>query len=87
MLKTITVIACAAIVAAFVSVMPGFSPQVEAASDATVLAKGDRLDMRPLGTACSQRNWPYFEATCVRDRAQPAGQPSTIRVITTDRRG
>jgi hypothetical protein len=47
--------------------------------------KGDRLDIRPLGTACSQSAWPYFETNCLRDTNQAAGQARTVRLVTTDR--
>jgi hypothetical protein len=49
--------------------------------------KADRVDFRPLGTACSQNAWPYFEANCLRDRNQVMGEARPVRVITTDRAG
>jgi hypothetical protein len=52
MIKAISAIAIAAFVAAALSVLPGFAPQVEA-SVPPVLAKADRLDIRPV--ACSQQ--------------------------------
>jgi hypothetical protein len=47
-------------------------------------AKGDRLDLRPLGPTCSKRGWPYYEDQCLRDRRQPAGQPDGVRRIGKD---
>jgi len=54
-----------AFVAAALTILPGFAPQVEA-SVPQALAKGDRLDVRPVGRDCSQRAWPNFEASCLR---------------------
>ena len=82
--KALLAIAAAAFGAAMVLALPGFSPEVEARTP-PVAVKGDRLDIRPLGQACAQQAWPYYEANCLRDRTQPTGQARTIRVITTDR--
>ena len=46
MIKALSAIAIAAFVAAALTVLPGFAPQVEASVPAA-LAKGDRLDIRP----------------------------------------
>jgi len=86
MIKTFSALAVAAVMAACIIVSPGFSPRVEAASEPAALAKSDRLPIRPVGTACSQHSWPYYEANCLRDRAQPAGQTGVVRVVSTDRR-
>ena len=47
--------------------------------------KGDRLDLRPLGSNCSQRGWPYYESECLRDRLKPGGQPDGVRRIGANR--
>ena len=47
--------------------------------------KGDRLDLRPLGSSCSQRGWPYYESECLRDRLKPGGQPDGVRRIGANR--
>jgi len=65
MIKALSVIAMAAFVAAALTILPGFAPQVEA-SIPQALAKGDRLDIRPVGSDCSQQAWPNFEASCLR---------------------
>ena len=39
------------------------------------LAKGDRLDIRPIGAACSEQAWPNFEASCLRT----AGTKTAVR--------
>ena len=61
MIKALCAIAVAAFIAAAMTVLPGFAPQVEA-STPHVLAKGDRLDVRPVGRDCSQQAWPRFSA-------------------------
>ena len=65
MIKTLSAIAIAAFVAAALTVLPGFAPQVEA-SVPHALAKGDRLDIHSVGSGCSQKAWPNFEASCLR---------------------
>jgi hypothetical protein len=74
MIKTLSAVAVAAFIAAALTVLPGFAPQVEA-SVPQALAKADRLDVRPVGTDCSQQAWPNFEASCLRK----AGTKSTVR--------
>lgn len=74
MIKALSAIAAAGLVAAALTVLPGFAPQVEA-SVPRPLAKADRLDFRPIGRDCSQQAWPNFEASCLRG----AGTKGTIR--------
>lgn len=85
MLKVLSVIAGALLLAGTIVVLPGLSPAVEASTPAPI-KKADRLDYRPLGPSCSQQAWPYFETTCMRDRSQNAGRAKTVRVVTTDRK-
>jgi hypothetical protein len=83
MIKAISAVAVAAFVAAALTILPGFAPQVEA-SVPQALAKGDRLDIRPIGRNCSQQAWPNFEASCLR----AAGKKTLIRearLVTADR--
>jgi hypothetical protein len=83
MIKALSAIAVAAFVAAALTVLPGFAPQVEA-STPQPLAKADRLDARPVGRDCSQQAWPNFEASCLR----AAGSKTVIRqarLVTADR--
>jgi len=65
MIKALSAVAIAAFVAAALTILPGFAPQVEA-SVPQALAKGDRLDIHTAGPTCSQRAWPNFEASCLR---------------------
>jgi hypothetical protein len=83
MIKAVSAIAVAACVAAALSILPGFAPQVEA-SVPQALAKGDRLDIHLAGRNCSEQAWPNFEASCLR----VAGSRIMIRqarLVTADR--
>lgn len=84
MIKAMSAIAAAAFVAAALTILPGFAPKVEA-SVPQALAKGDRLDVHPVGRGCSQQAWPNFEASCLRG----AGSRTAVRearLVTADRR-
>jgi hypothetical protein len=83
MIKAFSAIVAAAFVAAALSMVPGFAPQVEA-SVPQALAKADRLDIHPVGGNCSRQAWPNFEAACLR----AAGSKIMIRearLVTADR--
>jgi len=83
MIKAVSAIAVAACVAAALSILPGFAPQVEA-SVPQALAKGDRLDIHLAGRNCSEQAWPNLEASCLR----VAGSRIMIRqarLVTADR--
>jgi hypothetical protein len=85
MIKAISAIAIAAFVAAALTVLPGFAPQVEA-SVPVALAKADRLDIRPVGRDCSQQAWPNFEASCLRTAGAKAANIREARLVTAERR-
>jgi len=59
MIKAISAVAIAAFVAAALTILPGFAPQVEA-SVPQALAKGDRLDIHSVGPGCSQKGLAEF---------------------------
>jgi hypothetical protein len=80
----VAVIAAAAILAGVAVMVPGVSDEVEA-STPQALAKGDRLDIRAYGPACSKLGWPHFEPACLRHTATPNRQAKPVRVITVDR--
>jgi len=83
MIKAFSAVAFAALIAAALTVLPGFAPHVEA-SVPVALAKGDRLDIQPVGRNCSEQAWPNFEASCLR----VAGSRIMIRqarLVTADR--
>jgi hypothetical protein len=82
-IKAFSAVAIAAFVAASLTILPGFAPQVEA-SVPQALAKADRLDIRAVGRDCSEQAWPNFEASCLRI----AGSKTMIRearLVTADR--
>ncbi len=81
MIKALSAIAIAAFIAAALTVLPGFAPQVEASVRAPMaLAKADRLDYRPIGKDCSQQAWPNFEPSCLRNAGTKIA-PVNVRVV------
>jgi hypothetical protein len=83
MIKAFSAIAVAAFVAAALSILPGFAPQVEA-SVPQALAKGDRLDIHQVGRNCSEQAWPNFEASCLRATGSRI-MIRQARLVTADR--
>ena len=83
MIKALAAVAVAASIAAAVTLLPGFAPKVEA-SVPQALARGDRLDIHPIGRDCSQQAWPNFEAACLRT-AGSWRMVRDVRVISMDR--
>lgn len=84
MKTTIYAIITAALIAACIVLSPSLMQQVAAGAPAAN-GKSDRADARPIGTACSQQAWPYFEAACLRDTRNRLAQPRDVRVIGLDR--
>lgn len=84
MLKTMSALGATAALAVIVMLVPGMSPQVEARAPIAA-GKGDRLDIRPLGTACTRHAWPYYETHCVRIRAGATRPSQPVRIVTSDR--
>jgi hypothetical protein len=84
MIKALSAIAIAAFVAAALTVLPGFAPQVEA-SVPVPLAKADRLDIHAVGPNCSQKAWPNFEASCLRVAGKKTATIKEARLVTADR--
>lgn len=80
--KAISAVAAVAFGAALMLALPGFSPEVAASTPAPVV-KGDRLDVRPALTDCTQRAWPYYDNSCLRHGSR--GEPRPIRMVSTDR--
>ncbi|MFH0302774.1 hypothetical protein AAFX91_37550 [Bradyrhizobium sp. 31Argb] len=83
MIKALSAVAVAAFIAAALTVLPGFAPQVEA-SVPRPLAKADRLDIRPVAKDCSQQTWPNFDASCLRNAGTQNGVREA-RLVTADR--
>jgi hypothetical protein len=84
MIKALSAVAVAALIATSLTILPGFAPQVEA-SVPQVLAKADRLDIRPVGKDCSQQAWPNFEASCLRVAGTKSSTIREARLVTADR--
>lgn len=84
MIKALSAVAIAAFVAAALTVLPGFAPQVEA-SVPVAMSKADRLDIRPIGKDCSQQAWPNFEASCLRNAGTKTVVMTQARVVTATR--
>jgi hypothetical protein len=82
--RILSAVAAAAVGAALVLALPGFSPAVEAGTSSPI-AKTDRLDYRPLGGDCTEQAWPYYGVNCLRDRTQASSQVRPVRLVTTDR--
>ena len=84
MIKALSAIAIAAFIAAALTVLPGFAPQVEA-SVPVAMTKADRLDIRPIGKDCSQQAWPNFEASCMRNAGSKTVVMTEARIVTATR--
>ena len=82
--RSISAIALAALIAGTATILPSFSDKVVASAPIHG-GKGDRLDIRPLGTRCSEQAWPYFEANCLRDKRTAMGHAKSPRIVTADR--
>ena len=76
------IVFAAALLAGAMVAIPGLTAQVEAHMLPT---KGDRIDLKSYGSACSERGWPYFETTCLRDARSPLRQARSVRIVSTDR--
>jgi hypothetical protein len=61
MIKSLMALAIFGLFGAAVVALPGFAPQVEA-HEGVALAKGDRLDIRPVARNCSQQAWAQLRS-------------------------
>ncbi len=64
MIKALSALTVAAFIAAALTILPGFAPEVEAGVSTAPLAKSDRLDLR--SDACTRQTWPNLDASCLR---------------------
>ena len=86
MIKALSAITVAAFIAAALTVLPGFTPKVEASVNSSiVLKKADRLDYRAIGTDCSQQAWPNFEPSCLRNAGTKTA-PAQVRMVSVVQR-
>jgi hypothetical protein len=81
--RGLSAVGAAALGAAAILALPGFSPEVSASAPAPVV-KSDRLDLRPAGKACTQQAWPYYEAACLRDRSRVGSKARSVRLVSID---
>jgi len=81
MTKILAATLAAALLAGIAVMLPGF----DAVQAHGMGSKGDRLDMRNYGPACSERGWPYYERSCLRDASVPNREARTVRIVSTDR--
>jgi hypothetical protein len=81
MLKITAAIATATILAGAFVAVPGLT-SLEAHTPGP---KSDRLDTKTVVAACSQRGWPYYEASCLRNMTTPRRNARPVRIVTTDR--
>jgi hypothetical protein len=82
MIKLGAAVLVASFLAGLAVTAPGVTPEVEAH---TYAIKGERMEIRNIGAACSEHGWPYFETRCLRDTNSPTLQARTVRMIGTDR--
>jgi hypothetical protein len=82
MIKLGAVVLVASFVAGLAVTAPVVTPQVEARAYAV---KSDRVEVRNYGPACSDRGWPYFEISCLRDSNSPTHEARKVRMVGTDR--
>lgn len=83
MVKALSVCAIAALLAAALTFLPGFTPDVKASAPRTssAAAKSDRLTVR---IPCAQQSWPNVDASCLR-RDGSAATVRPVRVVTAGR--
>jgi hypothetical protein len=67
MVKSFAALAIFALLGASVIALPGFAPKVEA-SEAAVLAKADRLQVRGVAVNCSRAVWPDLPISCLQSK-------------------
>jgi hypothetical protein len=86
MIKVLSVCAIAAFMAAALTVLPGFAPEVKASSPAPAsgtAVKGDRLPVQKVRIPCAQQSWPNVDASCLRRDGSEAAVRS-VRIVTAD---
>jgi hypothetical protein len=81
MVRTVSLIAAAAVLAGAAMLLPAITPEAAAVAPVPA-AKSDRADT---GASCERQGWPYYEANCLRDESRNAGRVPQVRIITTDR--
>jgi hypothetical protein len=83
MVKSFAALMIFALLGASVIALPGFAPKVEA-SEAAVLAKGDRLEVRAAAVNCSKQVWPDLPTSCLQTKIT-RGKILEARLVTARR--
>jgi hypothetical protein len=88
MFKPIVRMAAAVLVAGVIALAITAAPAARAVNGTAaglalsqLTGKADRLRVPVKGAACSQHNWPNFEARCLFDVRQDAGEARPVRII------
>jgi hypothetical protein len=88
MFKPIARMAAAVLVAGAIALAVTAAPAARAVNGTAakpvlsqLTGKADRLRVPVRGAACSQHNWPNFEAKCLFDVRQNAGEARAVRII------
>ena len=82
MVKSLSALAVFMLLGASVIALPGFAPKMQV-DEVAALAKGDRLEMRPVPN-CSTQIWPDLAASCLR-KAGSGAKVQEVRLVTTRR--
>ena len=80
MIRSSAALVIFALLAASVIALPGFAPNVEA-SEAAVLANGDRLQVREAAVNCSKQVWPDLPAACLQAIGAERGKIMEARLV------
>ncbi|HKG99858.1 MAG TPA: hypothetical protein VKB08_03920 [Bradyrhizobium sp.] len=80
MIKSLAALAIFGLLGTAVVALPGFAPQVKA-SESVALAKGNRLEIRPVARTCAQQVWPNFETSCLHN-AESRVMIREVRLVT-----
>jgi hypothetical protein len=83
MFKSFAALVMVALLGACVVALPALAPKVEA-SEATALAKADRLEVGTPRAECAAQVWPNLTAPCLRT-ANGGGQILEARLVTARR--
>lgn len=81
MLKAVSALVAAAVLAAAAILFPVMTPEV-AASAHDPAVKNARADQ---AVSCETQGWPYYDAACLHDGRRNAGRVPRVRMISTDR--
>lgn len=81
--RVLSAVVAAALGAALMLALPGFSPAGTAAPAAEAEPRS-----APHADACAEQAWPYYDASCLRSHgsaAQPAEEARVVRIVRPDR--